>query len=102
MTARETAQEQALNLKPEASKLRQDITEFLDGDRKTLGQAKSYLEQLKSMWTMLNSLLPHGIILDTTNVGINNNDLNSFHCELTNFISSEEANNRTRENDQRL
>ena len=99
-SAREVAEDQARNLRPSATALGRDITNFLalEDSSKSLGAAKSLRSSLSNMRTMLEALVPQGIILDTTTTGLTAIEISNFSSELDDFISQKESQIRREEN----
>ena len=98
-SAKETALEQAQNLKPNASALSRDIRTFLDVESpdKSLGAARSFKVTLINMKSMLENLVPHGVWLDKTTTGMSSLDMSAYLTELDDFISSKESQMRRAE-----
>ena len=98
-SAKESALEQAQNLKPSAAALSRDIRAFLDVDSpdKSLGAAKSFKATLINMKSMLEGLVPHGVFLDEMTTGMSSLDMSLFLTELDDFISVKESQMRRAE-----
>ena len=93
MSPREEALERASNLRPSAAKLKEDIVRFLSTpeEQRSLGAAKTFRSTLGSMKQMLESLLPHGVLLSSESTGLSGAEMMDFSSELDDFISKKES-----------
>ena len=101
---RETAEEQARNLRPTAISLSNDITNFLalDDGNKSIGAARSLKSSLTNVRGMLEGLVLHGVILDQTTTGISAIDISNFSSDLDDYITQRESQIRREENQSRV
>lgn len=101
---RECAEEEARNLRPSALTLGRDITNFLslESESKSLGAAKSLKASLNNMRTILENLVPRGVILDQVTTGLSAIDLSNYSTDLDDFIVKRESDIRKEENQSRI
>ena len=96
---RELALEQAANLKPSASTLSKNISDFLmlEQESKSLGVAKTFRTSLNSMRAMLQGLIIHGVILNADTTGMDLVQMDEYQAQLDDYISSKETQIRREE-----
>ena len=90
-TPLELAQEKAVLIKSSAARIRKESEDFLKPEsEKTIGKAKSLLEQIKSMRCTIDNLQLSGLLISIETVGITQDELEEFYVKISNTLAQKE------------
>ena len=101
-TPLEIAQEKAVYMKSSVTRISKESEDFLKPEsEKTIGKAKSLLEQIKSTRGAIDSLQMSGLVVSHETVGITQDELEDFYVKISNTLSQKEYEVKVNEAKQR-
>ena len=90
-TPLELAQEKAVYMRNSVTRIRKDSEDFLNPEsEKTIGKAKSLLEQIKSIRVAIDNLQLSGLVVSHETCGINQVELEDFYVKISNTLAQKE------------
>ena len=96
----EIASEKARYMKPSITRVRNDADEYLKPDSEqttTIGKAKSLLEQIKSMRSVIDSLQMSGLLINQDTVGITPEDMEELYVKVSDALAQREYESKVSE-----
>ena len=101
-TPLELAQEKAVYMKTSVLRIRKDAENFLKPEsEKTIGKARSLLEQIKSIRGAIDNLQLSGLVINHGTVGLTQVELEDFYVKITNTLAQKEYEAKVNEAKQR-
>ena len=101
-TPLELAQEKAVFMKTSMTRIRKESEVFLKPEsEKTIGKAKSLLEQIKSIRGAIDNLQMSGLVVNHNTVGITQDELEEFYVKISNTLAQKEYEVKVNEAKQR-
>ena len=101
-TPLELAQEKAVYMKTSVLRIRKDAENFLKPEsEKTIGKARSLLEQIKSIRGAIDNLQLSGLVINHETVGLTQVELEDFYVKISNTLAQKEYEAKVNEAKQR-
>ena len=101
-TPLELAQEKAVYMRNSVTRIRKDSEDFLKPEsEKTIGKARSLLEQIKSIRGAIDSLQLSGLVVSHETVGLTQDELEDFYVKISNALAQKEYEAKVNEAKQR-
>ena len=101
-TPLELAQEKAVFMKTQVLRIMKDADDFLKPEsEKTIGKARSLLEQIKSIRGAIDNLQLSGLVINHETVGLTQVELEDFYVRISNTLAQKEYEAKVNEAKQR-